>query len=154
MLKTILVLSFTLTFSSLISQQEYTWDEYNLAFTLADDFEEDVNNAEEFSAYGEGMGLSIFPFNDDSINEDDITTYTMSIAASLELSELHDISVIELNGFKGGYAEGELDGVRVFLMGLIDPDSESNFFVLIGFDNYDESALDEAVNICQSLRKV
>lgn len=150
--KTLLVLCFTVVVTCAFSQQEYAWEAYNLSFTLDDDFEETSNNYEEFSASGNGIEFSILPFIDDTIDEDDITTFTMSIAASLELDQLNDISIIELNGFKGGYAEGHMDGALIFIMGLIDPDSDSNFFVILGFDNEDEEAFDKAVNICQSIK--
>ena len=105
------------------AQQVYTWDEYGISFTLADDFKESVNNIDEFSATGDGMELAIIPFKDETIDDTDINAYTMSIAASLKLQRVDDISVIEFNGFKGGYAEGALDGARIFIMGLIDPTS-------------------------------
>jgi len=154
MFKNLLILIFTFFITVAYAQQEYTWDDYGIAFTLSDDFDELENNEEEFSAHGYGIELSIFPFADESIDEMDITTFTMSIAASLELSEIEDINIIELNGFKGGYAEGSLGGVSVFVMGLIDPDSDTNFFVLIGFENTDEEAFNKGVSICESIRKI
>jgi hypothetical protein len=135
-------------------QQEYTWDEYGISFSLADDFRENVNNIDEFSATGDGMELSIIPFKDETIDDSDITAYTMGIAASMKFERIDDISVIEFNGFQGGYAEGVSDGVKVFIMGLIDPDSETNFFIIITFLDNDKNAIDEAVNICTSIQKL
>lgn len=148
--------SFLLVFTlgSSIAQQKYTWDEYGISFTLADDFQEVVNNIDEFSAVGDGMEFAIIPFYDESIDNNDITSYTMSVAASLELDRIDDISVIKLNGFKGAYAEGVLGGEKIFLMGLIDPDSDTNFFVIITFLDNDQNAIDEAVNICKSFRRI
>lgn len=136
------------------AQQVYTWDEYGISFTLADDFKETVNNIDEFSATGDGMELAIIPFKDESINDEDINAYTMSIASSLKLQRVDDVSVIDINGFKGGYAEGVLDGAKIFIMGLIDPDSDTNFFVIITFLDQDENATAEAVNICTSIKKI
>ncbi len=136
------------------AQQQYTWSEYGLAFTVADDFTEVVNNSEEFSVAGDGMEMTIIPFLDETITSDDITTFTMAIAASLELERIDDISVIELNGFTGGYAEGVLNDEKIFLMGLIDPESSTNFFVIITFLDNDQNAIDEAVNICLSFEKI
>ncbi len=153
MVKSLLVLIITLSFSFVYSQQEYTWADYNLSFTLADDFVEATSTPEEFSAIGDGMEMSIIPFNDGSIDKNDIVGYTMSIAASLELSRMDEISTININGFTGGYAEGEQDGERLFIMGLIDPDSDSNFFVIISFQDDDENASKEAINICKSIKK-
>ena len=146
----------TLLYSAtfLSAQQQYTWDMYDLSFTLADDFEEVTNDEDEFSAMGYGMDLTILPFHDGDIDADDITIYTMSMAATLELDNIGDLDVIELNDYTGAYAEGEVDGVTIFIMGLIDPQSETNFFILIAFESDDEYSIDRAVDICRSLRRV
>lgn len=136
------------------AQQNYVWDEYGISFSLADDFEEVVNNIEEFSAVGDGMEMAIIPFKDETIDDSDITGYTMSVAASLELERIDDVNVIKVNGFKGGYAEGVLNGEKIFLMGLIDPDSDTNFFVIITFLDNDQNAIEEAINICRSFQKL
>jgi hypothetical protein len=90
-----------------------------------------------FSADGDGMSVSIFPFNDATIDDHDITAYTIAAAAALNLDGIDDINLIEINGFKGGYTEGVQNGVKVFIMGLINPDSDVNFFVLISFSDGD-----------------
>ncbi len=136
------------------AQQNYTWDEYGLSFSLADDFAEQVNNAEEFSAAGDGMNMSIIPFKDADIDDTDIAAYTIAAAAMLELGRVDDVNLIDVNGFQGGYAEGEKDGAKIFLMGLIDPDSDTNFFVIITFLDQDANATQEAVNICRSIHKM
>lgn len=138
----------------LTAQQEYTWEEYGISFSLADDFSEVVNNSEEFSAVGDGMELSIIPFLDETIDNNDITGYVMAVAASLELDRIDDVNILKLNGFKGGYAEGVSGNEKIFLMGLIDPNSDTNFFVIITFLDNDVNAIEEAVNICKSFRRM
>lgn len=150
----VLLFSFVLFSVQSIAQQSYTWEDYGISFTLADDFVETVSTGEEFSASGDGMALTILPFSDETIDDTDITGYTMSIAASLNLGRIDDISTINFNGFKGGYAEGVLDGSKIFLMGVIDPKSDTNFFVIITFLDGDENATEEAVNICKSIKKI
>ncbi len=140
--------------SASVGQQKYVWEHYGLSFTLADDFEESVNNGEEFTAVGDGMEFTILPFSDDEIDEDDITAYTMSVAAYLQLGRIDDLSTINFNGFKGAYAEGSSDGVMIFMMGLIDPRSDTNFFIIITFLDGDGNASDEAVRICKSIRRI
>ncbi|HAY71151.1 MAG TPA: hypothetical protein DCX89_04615, partial [Saprospirales bacterium] len=61
---------------------------------------------------------------------------------------------IEFNNFEGAYAEGVSDGVKVFIMGLIDPDSDTNFFIIISFLDEDENAIEEAINICTSIERL
>ncbi len=155
-MKTSLLLFFFsfLLLSQSQAQQNYTWEEYGIAFSLADDFKETTNNIEEFSAVGDGMNMSIIPFKDADVDDADITVYTMAIAASLELGRIDDVNVIDVNGFNGGYAEGEKDGAKIFIMGLIDPDSDTNFFVIITFQDQDANAIDEAIHICRSIQKI
>lgn len=145
---------FMIGFCTLQAQQEYVWDEYGIGFTLADDFEEVTNDEEEFSAEGDGMSMSIIPFNNEDIDENDIVSFTLSIFNSLNVTRVDDVRPIQLNGFKGGYAEGASDEARVFIMGLIDPESPTNFFVIITFYDDDENAADEAINICKSFQKL
>jgi len=149
-----IVFSMVSLMQTLSAQQNYTWSEYGLSFSLADDFKEEVNNAEEFSAAGDGMNMAIIPFKDADFDDADITAFTLAIAASMDLGRIDDVNVIDINGFQGGYAEGEKDGAKIFIMGLIDPDSETNFFVLITFMDQDANATQEAINICQSIHKM
>ena len=51
----------------------------------------------------------------------------MQVASSLELDRIDDLSLIKFNGFSGAYAEGASDGATIFMMGLIDPNSDTNF---------------------------
>ena len=150
----ILLLSFVVFSTQSVAQQSYTWEDYGISFTLADDFQETVSTGEEFSASGDGMEMTIIPFTDETIDDTDIIGYTMSVAASLNLGRIDDVSTINFNGFKGGYAEGALDGAKIFIMGVIDPNSDTNFFVIITFLDGDNNAIDEAVNICKSIRKI
>lgn len=113
-MKTIILSSFFfLVLSISVSAQKvFEWADYGLAFDLADDFQETVNTDQEFSAEGDGMSISIFPFSDESINDEDITAYTIAAAASLNLDAVDDVNFISLNGFKGGYAEVVSEGTK------------------------------------------
>ena len=67
-------------FVNLGAQKAFEWAEYGLAFDLADDFQETVNTGEEFSAKGDGMSVSIFPFQDETIDDADITARNVGIS--------------------------------------------------------------------------
>lgn len=144
----------TIVSLSTYAQQMYVWDAYGISFSLADDFEEVVNNDEEFSAVGDGMEFAILPFSDENIDNSDIIAYTMEVGNALDLERIDDVSLIKLNGFKGAYVEGMSEGEKIFLMGLIDPDSDTNFFVIITFLDDDMNAIDEAIQICKSFQKI
>jgi hypothetical protein len=149
----ILSLLFSLT-ASMTAQQVYEWEEYGLSFDLADDFKETVNTESEFTAVGDGMIVSIHPFADADIDDADITAFTIAAASNLSIDQVTDIDMISLNGFKGGYTEVVSDGHKVFIMGLIDPNSDVNFFIVITFADGDGLATQEAIAICQGLQKM
>ena len=132
---------------------DYEWTQHNIAFTLAEDFKVIANDGDEFTAKGDGMDFSVFPFSDNTIDHSNITEYTLAIAKSLELERLDDVDVAELNGLKGAYVEGSKNGFRVVLLGFIDPESDTNFFAVITYADDDDVADDEAVRIIKSFRK-
>lgn len=135
------------------AQKDWVWEQYSIAFTLADDFKPVTNTGEEFTAKGDGMDFAIFPFKDQSINDDDIALYTVAVAKSMSLQEIDDADVLKLNGLKGAYVEGYKDGDRVVLMGFIDPETDTNFFCIIAFGDTDKEAENEAVRMISSIRK-
>lgn len=135
------------------AQIECEWDDYGLYFELPEDFKIVENNSEGFAAEGDAMEFAIYPFYDDSLETADITLFTLELADELDLDDYHDADVIELNGLEGAYVEGELDGIRVFLMGIIDPQSDTNFFALIKFYNDDGVAADAAIDIVLSFER-
>ncbi|HRG33851.1 MAG TPA: hypothetical protein PLN76_11305 [Saprospiraceae bacterium] len=154
-LNLILVLVSSLTLSSLNAQQDwdFEWTHHNIIFTLAEDFKVVTNTADEFTAKGDGMDFGIFPFNDNSVEQTDMISYTLAIAKSLNMEQLDDVDVIEMNGPKGSYVEGYKDGQRIVTLGFIDPESATNFFAVITFADNDEVAENEAVRMITSLRK-
>lgn len=139
-----------------VNAQNYVnweWTQYKIVFSLAGDFKPVVNTAEEFSAEGDGMEISIFPFKDKSISHEDIADYTLAIAESIEAEEYDDADVVQLNGLQGAFVEAYKDGDRVVILGFIDPASATNFFAVITFGDDDAEAEDEAVRIIKSFRK-
>ncbi len=77
----LIILCLTVSYS-VNAQKVFEWSEYGLTFDLADDFAETVNNEQEFSADGDGMSVSIFPFNDATIDDHDITAIHSSSSST------------------------------------------------------------------------
>jgi hypothetical protein len=138
---------------SVSAQKDWEWEHHHIAFTLADDFKPVTNTNDEFSAVGDGMEFSIFPFSDQTLDHSNITTYTISIAESLKLERLDDVDLLEMNGLKGAYVEGYKEGNRIVMLGFIDPSTETNFFATITFADDDQEAVNEAVRIIKSFRR-
>lgn len=147
-----ILIIFSFLFSQIsYSQVNYTWDSYGISFNLTEDFRVSVNSGEEFSANSPQMYFTIVPFYDESIDDLDITDYTISLAEILNMQEYHDFALIDLNGLEGGYLEGYLEGSRIYLMGIIDPNTDSNFFVIITFVETSDYAFQVARYILTSM---
>lgn len=146
---------FFLACTSVTAQQyyDYEWSDYNITFSLAEDFKEVTNNGSEFTAVGDGMEFGIFPFSDATISDADISDYTASLAESIHMKEIDDARVLSINGLEGALVEGYKDGDRIVLLGFIDPNTDTNFFATITFGDNDRVAEDEAIYMIKSIRK-
>ena len=136
------------------AQQEYEWDAYGVAFTLPDDFRETSSNSETFEAEGEGMAFSITVFEDGDLDEEDIVDFTLSIAEEINMDVADEADLVDVNGYVGAYILGMKDGVAFYLLGMIDPESETNFYALFAFDDEDDVADEDAVGILLSIRPI
>lgn len=137
--------------TSSFAQETFHWN--NIAFTLTDDFDVTHQGRNTFEAVGDGLEIRIAAFSDDEIDADDISDVTLALAIDLKLEEVDDAAEIDLNGLEGAYIEGYKDGDRIFLMGMIDPDSDDNFFAVITFGDDDDYAEDTAIDIFTSFRQ-
>jgi len=139
-----------LSFTSLI-EHTYVWEHYGLEITVPDDFKVTKNTDNEFDLKGVAMGLHMY------INEEDITAEEMDeavvkVANSLQMHELHAATQIEGDGLDGFFVEGTRNDKRVVLAGMIDPKSHTNFLMLITFFDDDNVAVDDAVDIINSVK--
>lgn len=141
-----------LAITSSFGQDDFEWG--NIAFTLEEDFEIIKNGRKKFEAAGGGLEILVLPFEDDGIDEDDITDFTAHIAINMDLEEIDAAQEINLNGLEGAYVEGYKDGDRVFLLGMINPDSNDNFIAIVTFDDDDSDAEEEALDILSSFRAI
>lgn len=139
------------TFISL--NQTYVWEYYKIEITVPDDFKVIRNSNENFEMKGDGMALFMDVFEKD-ITKEDMDDATVVGAKAMKLTEIDAAHELSANGLEGYYVEGEKDGDRVMFAGLIDPNSHTNFFTAITFDDEDKTAEADALRIIMSLRKV
>lgn len=148
---TFLILALSVFYTTTITaQQHYQWN--NIAFTLEDHYEVVLQEEAAFAAIGDGLEISVAAFENADIDVEDITALTVEMALEENLEAVDDADVIELNGLVGAYVEGYKNGDRVFCMGMINPQTNGNFFVMITFGDVDEWAEDAAINILNSFR--
>ncbi|MCG8526546.1 MAG: hypothetical protein MI748_09220 [Opitutales bacterium] len=151
MKKSLLLLLLIFVSHALFADVEYEWEDYYLAFTLPNDFEVVQNDGEAFYAEGDAMEFGLFPFADPDLDTSDIAYFTLAIAELVELDDVDEVELVELNGLEGAFVEGQKNGIRLILLGLIDPESDTNFFATIEFYDDDDIAVDAAVEIIESI---
>lgn len=133
---------------SLVAQTDMVWDYHGVGFTVPDDFEIEVNNADEFSANNDDLYLSIFPIQDADITVDDLSDAVMDMAKSLKYDRIEEGDDIDIDDFTGYFIKGRKDGANAVFMALLDKHSSTNLIVMVVYTDRFE---DEAVDIAASL---
>jgi hypothetical protein len=122
--------------SSASAQQmkSWTWTQYGIGFQTPTSMQVTTNNSSQFVASGNGMTVKIEPWSDATQTAEQIArkAYDRTNATDKYIEKKTSLS---LNGFQGyeilgdGYQNGR---ALVFLsMGLVDPNSATNFLVTI-----------------------
>lgn len=139
-----------LSFSS-IFEQTYEWEHYGLEITVPDDFKVTKNTENEFDMKGVAMGLHMYVYEED-ITVEEMDEAVVAVASKLQMTELHEATGIEGDGLDGFFVEGTRKDKRVVLAGMIDPKSHTNFLMLITFYDDDNVAVEDAVDIINSVK--
>lgn len=146
-----IILSFSAAFTAL--SQTFVWEHYKLQVTVPDDFTVAKNTDEAFEMTGDGMALVMEIF-EQNITIDELDEAVKVGAGSMKLEALDDEHELDFNGLKGYYVEGMLKGNRVMFAGLMDPYSNTNFFLSITFDDEDKNAEAAALRILNSIKHI
>lgn len=134
-----------------IAQSTYQWDYYGLKIDVPDDFKVTKNTDTEFEMSGKHMMLFMYLFEED-ISVEEMDMAIAEAALSLSMSEIDAAQKISGDGLDGYYVEGFKDGMRVMLAGMIDPNSKTNFMLMITFQDDDQKSENRAMDIINSVR--
>ncbi len=137
-------------FQNLNAQKTYTWDYYKIQITVPDDFRVKTNDNHNFEMKGDGMELAMHIF-EENVPIDDLDDATIAGAKAIEMTEIDAATKVTANELRGYYVEGFKAGYRVMFAGLGDPNSHTNFFLVITFADDDKEAEKAAIRILDSL---
>lgn len=140
----------TMSFTSL-PFQTWVWDHYGLQVTVPEDFKVIKNTDHEFDMKGIAMGFHMYVYEQNK-TLDQMDETVIAVAKSLKMTELHEAAEISGDGLEGFFVEGSKDGKRLVLAGMIDPNTHTNFMMLITFYDDDNVAVDDAVDIINSVK--
>ncbi|TDB67340.1 amidohydrolase family protein [Arundinibacter roseus] len=135
------------------AQSTFQWEDYRLEITVPDDFKVNKNTSETFEMSGEGMEL-IMEIVEEDITLEDLEEATVAGAEEMELDEIDEATAVSSNGLKGFYVEGVKDGSRIMFAGMLDPRTQTNFFIAIVFDDEDKQAEKDAIKILNSIKRM
>lgn len=141
---------FLLITNSIFAQKNYVWKQFNIQITVPDDFRIKKNTAKEFEMKGEGMELSML-IHEENVAIEDLDDAAIEGAKAMKLQELDAAHQVKINEFEGFYVEGFKDGNRIMFACLGNPNSHTNFFIAIIFDDEDKTAEEDALEILNSL---
>jgi len=136
------------------------WADYNLAFSVPNNFSVTENTDDRFTASGEDMTLHISPYRDETMTAEDVANRALESlnATGVELT-LHES--VDLQGFEGyqmvGYGQQDGRDLLFLVLGLIDPDGDTNLAAYMMWW-HDESRNDAntkaALKILKSFKKL
>ncbi|TAE34009.1 MAG: hypothetical protein EAZ91_01485 [Cytophagales bacterium] len=136
-----------------VTSQTFTWEYYKVQLTVPDDFKVTQNTDEEFEMAGDGMTLLMELF-EQNITIDELDEAVKTGAKTLKLEAVDDQHELDVNGLQGYYVEGIVKGNRVMFVGMMDPNSNTNFFISLVFDDEDKTAEADALRILSSVKKL
>lgn len=114
---------------------DMVWDTYGLGFTLPNGMQITENNRDMFSAERDDLLLVIIPFKEGSVGPEDLADFLIAKAERFDYDVVTDVDEVELDDLYGFYTEGEKDGGQALLVALMDEASDSNYFVILVYND-------------------
>lgn len=114
---------------------DMVWDTYGLGFSLPSGMQITENNRDIFSAERDDLLLTIIPFKEGSVNAEDLADFLIAMAERFEYDVVTDVDEVALDDLYGFYTEGEKDGGQALLVALMDEASDSNYFVILVYND-------------------
>jgi hypothetical protein len=142
---------FTALWNNVQAQQEYTWDDFGLKFSVPTGFVEVENTGEKFEGKCEKSKIFLFglyPVADENVTKENLKEALKGMAKESGMT-VQATKDINFNGFEGAYAEGTIQGTPAFFACMLDPNGDLNFIVSVLHQN-----TDAAVKLIKSIQKM
>ncbi len=147
-LQSTLFIAFTFTFSTAFAQQDWRWEDHGVGFNAPSNLRVTANTANEFSAEGSDLVLSIYVEQDGEVTEEQLAEALVAAAEELKYDEITAADELEIDDFKGYFVEGTKDGIGAFIITLLDKKSSTNLVVVIAYTS--DSGREKAIKIGDS----
>ena len=114
---------------------DMVWDTYGLGFSLPSGMQITENNRDIFSAERDDLLLTIIPFKENTVGPEDLADFLIAMAERFDYDVVTDVDEVALDDLYGFYTEGEKDGGQALLVALMDEESDSNYFVILVYND-------------------
>lgn len=120
----------------------------NSTFTLPETMVVSEASEEKFTASNATVHVSVFAIEEENHCIVEMHQNLLTWAQENGLTDLTSAeNITNLNGYKGAYLEGVLEGYRVLLIQLVDPDFKSqNLYVWLSYHHENEAEALALVN--------
>lgn len=156
----LLLMSLNLTSAAAQEWKDMEWDQFKIAFKVPDYFEEKSNTEKAYTASGSDFTLSIQPWKDATMTAEDVANKALKKLNATDVTVTSQEKV-KLKGFEGYQIIGagaQKDKAMIFVvLGMIDPEGETNFSAYIMFwhnEDSNDGNIEIATKIIESFSKM
>ena len=143
-----LFFAFTLTLNTVIAQKDWRWDQHGVGFSAPANLRVTANNANEFTAEGSDIVLSIYVEQDGEVTKEHLAEALVAAAKEMEYDDISTVDEVQIDDFDGYFVEGTKDGVGAFIITLLDKKSATNLVVVIVYT--DDASRKKAIEMGDS----
>lgn len=142
------LIAFICLLNTAFAQKDWHWDTHGVGFSAPANLRVTVNNANEFSAEGSDLFLTILPVQDGAVTEETLADALVAAAKEMNYDHISAADALEIDDFTGYFVEGTKDGVGAFILTLLDKKSSTNLIVVMAFTS--DAARTKAIEIGDS----
>jgi len=146
--KITLFIAFTFVLNTAFAQKDWRWDNHGVGFSAPANLRVTTNNAQEFTAEGSDLFLTIYAEQDGEVTEETLAQALVAAAEEMKYDHISDVDELKIDDFTGFYVEGTKDGVGAVIITLLDKKSATNVVVVIAYTS--DAGRDKAIAISDS----
>lgn len=148
LLKATLFIFCSFSLNTAFAQVDLRWDTQGVGFSAPGNLIVKANNANEFTAEGNDLFLTIYAEQNAEVTEETLAEALVAAATEMEYDHVSDVDELNVHDFVGFYVEGIKEGIGAVIITLLDKESSTNLVIAITYTT--EAARNKAIAIANS----
>ena len=128
---------------SSFSQTDRKWETYRIGLITPVDFNIIKNDKEEFSAKSNEVFISLIPWNDSDVSNENIAKTLVQITKEMKYDEITETAELIIKDFTGYGVNGKKDGKNAVIATLVNKKTGKNLIVIITYSNGKEKIAED-----------